>query len=126
MPRWPCSSRPAKGDAVQVDWRKVVRVNKRTVTFEDLHHQAHVTVPYHQTKGLSRPTRTRLGCVPEMSIGATGRRAVLRCAGDDELAGLSLHQERGPKPESAERNEGPGVARPTLASCPRCKPARGR
>jgi hypothetical protein len=43
----------AKGDAVQVGWgwRKVVRVNKRTVTVDDLHQPGRTgTVPYHQIK----------------------------------------------------------------------------
>ena len=44
----------AKGDAVQVGWgwRKVVRVNRRTVTVDDLHQPGHTgTVPYHHIKG---------------------------------------------------------------------------
>ncbi len=44
----------AKGDAVHVGWgwRKVVRVNKRTVTVDDLHQPGRTgTVPYHQIKG---------------------------------------------------------------------------
>ena len=33
-------------------WRKVVRVNKRTVTVDDTHHSGHTsTVPYNHIKG---------------------------------------------------------------------------
>ena len=53
----------AKGDAVQVGWgwRRVVWVNKRTVTVDDLHQPGHTgTVPYHRIKGhvAGKPTPT--------------------------------------------------------------------
>ena len=44
----------ATGDAVQVGWgwRRVVRVNKRTVTVDDLYQPGHTgTIPYHNIKG---------------------------------------------------------------------------